>query len=128
MKRGFEPAKLSHSIANTQGMESKSMLNFRVVGVMSGTSLDGVDVTLCTFHLTNSGWEYEIELGKTYTYPPVLFDELNQALELSALDLAFLNNALSEYWSACVLELIGEEEVDFVSVHGQTIFHQPNKG
>ncbi|MGB0423625.1 MAG: anhydro-N-acetylmuramic acid kinase, partial [Flavobacteriales bacterium] len=104
------------------------MLKFKAVGVMSGTSLDGVDVTLCSFQRANTGWKYNIDKGNTFSYPPSLFNDLSNVLILSALELAHLNNALSEFWSACVLELIGEEEVDFVAVHGQTVFHQPDQG
>lgn len=104
------------------------MDKYRVVGVMSGTSLDGADVTLCSYSLTDLGWEFQLEAAKTFAYPEIILEELKEAINLSALELAHLNNALSEYWSVCVSKLIGTSDVDFIAVHGQTVFHQPNEG
>lgn len=54
-------------------MENK---NFQAIGLMSGTSLDGLDICCCTFTRSAKGWTFRIDCAKGYTYP----EELKQKL------------------------------------------------
>ena len=81
------------------------MKSYVSIGVMSGTSLDGLDLVACRFTFDQS-WNYEIIKALTIPYSHKWVTKLSTATELNALDFAFLNN-------------------DLGSSHGHTIFHQP---
>lgn len=104
----------------------------RLVGVMSGTSLDGVDVVVADFwrqekrdHFRLWGWYHE-------EFPPLLRFRLRRLQEesLTIAEVAELHWELSE-WTAesvrrcCQTLGIGLESVDAVGVHGQTVYHNP---
>jgi anhydro-N-acetylmuramic acid kinase len=43
-------------------------IKYNVIGLMSGTSLDGLDMAYCTFEKTESGWDYNIDKADTLKY------------------------------------------------------------
>lgn len=103
------------------------------VGLMSGTSLDGIDAALCEIH--GHGFETKIRLIDFITYPlnQDLEKKIRQACfkETSSVDLLCslnfeLGQAFSEAVSA-VLDKAGmtSADLDFVASHGQTVYHQP---
>ncbi|HEX3006271.1 MAG TPA: anhydro-N-acetylmuramic acid kinase, partial [Bacteroidales bacterium] len=105
-------------------MVSKS--EFYVAGIMSGTSLDGVDIALCHFLRSDRGWIFSIKKAKTYPYPDVWKKQLVGAETSSGIDLMLLHKAYGAYLGELTLGFLkGEERPDFISSHGHTIFHQP---
>ena len=104
---------------------------YHVIGLMSGTSLDGVDLAYCKFILTNNGWEYEIIHTACYPYSEDWKVKLANAENTSALAIHLLDTALGEYFSENISEFIKKHhiiELDFIASHGHTIFHQPENG
>jgi anhydro-N-acetylmuramic acid kinase len=101
---------------------------FSVIGLMSGTSLDGLDVVHCFFEKEN-GWEFKVSQGKTFGYDAHWKNKLATADQMSGLELALLHVELGQYHGACVKSFMDEFSVqaDFASSHGHTIFHQPEK-
>ena len=102
-----------------------------VIGLMSGTSLDGVDLAYCKFILTNNGWEYEIIHTACYPYSEEWKGKLANAENTSALAIHLLDTALGNYFSENISEFIKKHnitELDFIASHGHTIFHQPENG
>lgn len=102
----------------------------RVIGLMSGTSLDGIDIVCCDFNYKNDKYHYEVINSKCVKYDNYWKEKLNNALHLNALDLQLLDIELAEKFSKEITSFIEEnkiENVDFISSHGHTIFHQPNK-
>lgn len=97
----------------------------RVAGIMSGTSLDGLDIAVCTFNESN-GWSYEIEFAKTYPYPDALTDKLAGAMELASEELHALSIELGEFIADRVNEL--DVPIDLIASHGHTVFHDPKHG
>lgn len=108
----------------------KSIELLNITGQMSGTSLDGIDFANCTFHeLNSSKLSYTLHAAETYEYPEVWKEKLQSAPTLSGLELTKLS---IEYG-----KLIGEFALDFhtknqlkphyLSIHGYTVFHQPNQ-
>lgn len=100
------------------------------IGVMSGTSLDGIDLAWCQFEqLPEHRWNYRVIKADTYPYAPDFRKKLAGATELSAFDYCKLNVELGEVIAACILDFIGtDENPDFIASHGHTVFHQPQDG
>lgn len=99
------------------------------IGVMSGTSLDGIDLAWCTFERTGNGWRHRIERACTIPYESAMREKLANATELSALEYAQLDVDLGALIARHINEWLGDaEKPDFIASHGHTIFHQPNKG
>lgn len=109
------------------------METYRVIGIMSGTSLDGIDIALCDFVKNDSStWNFGIIKTKTIPYTSVLKEKLNDALNFSGIDLMFLNNELGNLIGQSINNFINEfnldkKSIDFISSHGHTVFHQPDK-
>lgn len=98
-----------------------------VIGLMSGTSLDGVDLLLVSFEIKRKKLKYKLIKGKTYSYPKLLLEKIKKAKKLSGLELSLLNNELGDFYADLILKFKGTAEVDLISSHGHTIFHQPEK-
>ncbi len=100
-----------------------------VLGVMSGTSLDGVDIAACQFWQENEQWNYSILAAKTYTYPKEWQEKLRQAPLLSGLELSLLHNELGRLFADYIQQFLASNsvKVDVIASHGHTIFHQPKE-
>jgi anhydro-N-acetylmuramic acid kinase len=99
-------------------------IKYTVLGIMSGTSLDGIDLAICTF-TENQGWEYKIEKSNTLKYPISWKSKLatlhtrNKAI-VEQTDIQF-----GQYIGETINTFLNGEKVDFIASHGHTIFHQP---
>ena len=104
------------------------MKSYVSIGVMSGTSLDGLDLVACRFTFDQS-WNYEIIKTLTIPYSHKWITKLSTATELNALDFAFLNNDFGKFIGKQVAEFCADfsQKPDLVSSHGHTIFHQPKQ-
>lgn len=100
------------------------------IGVMSGTSLDGIDLAWCHFHRQEDGkWDYRIEKAVTVPYPDEFRQRLAKAQELSALEYVKLNNDVAVVFAKAILDWLGDgSRPDFIASHGHTVFHQPEIG
>ncbi len=100
----------------------------RVIGLMSGTSLDGLDICLVKFSEEESGWKYEIEEAKTIVYPQEWVAKLLHAEKTSGAELQRFHSEYGTYLGECVFAFLNNFNLaapDFVASHGHTIFHQP---
>lgn len=102
---------------------------YHVIGLMSGTSLDGLDIAYCRFYATANSWKYEILKAETIAYSPDWKQKLINAETLNALDFQQLHTDYGFYLGQRVADFIIKTNatVDFVASHGHTIFHQPEK-
>ena len=100
---------------------------YRVIGVMSGTSLDGLDLALVEFEKVRSKWRYEIVQTKEIPYSSGFGNKLSKAIELDAADLVALDLELGKMIGETIHEYFSSLEIDFIANHGHTIYHQPNK-
>jgi anhydro-N-acetylmuramic acid kinase len=103
---------------------------YKVVGVMSGTSLDGIDLAYCTFK-KNSKWEFEINCAETYPYTSTWRNALRDAINLDKDSLQVLDIEYSKYLGDVVKSFISKNNItdlDFVASHGHTIWHRPDLG
>lgn len=104
--------------------------SYKIIGLMSGTSLDGLDLAFCDIALVDGNWKFNLLASKSVDYDDLLRKRLKQSIDLSALDLLQLNNEYGSWLGEQVVAFVEENqlEVDFVSSHGHTVFHQPEKG
>lgn len=98
---------------------------------MSGTSLDGLDIAYCSFVFSENKWSFKINEAQTIKFPNNLNDNLKSAIKMSGLDLMKTHNELGNFIGESINEFISnynidKKDINFISSHGHTIFHQPN--
>ncbi|MBO4504545.1 MAG: anhydro-N-acetylmuramic acid kinase [Bacteroidales bacterium] len=100
------------------------------IGIMSGTSLDGIDLAWCGFSEDEQGrWHYEVQKADTFPYAPDMRERLAHATELSALEYCRLDIELGNLIADCVNDFVGDGgKPAFIASHGHTVFHQPHLG
>jgi anhydro-N-acetylmuramic acid kinase len=106
------------------------MDKYRVIGLMSGTSMDGVDIAYCEFEFKNGMWSFEIKNAQTIPYNESWLVRLSQ-LHQQPIHLYPKTDAYyGRYLGKITKQFIEENNltVDFISSHGHTIFHQPENG
>ncbi|MCG7344210.1 anhydro-N-acetylmuramic acid kinase [Sporosarcina sp. ACRSL] len=104
----------------------------RVCGLMSGTSLDGLDIAVVDFSYEEGKVRHELIHFKTMPFDDGLREELHKLMDPAA-PLQFvssMNMYLGERYADSLKEAlqeagIGLETVDLISSHGQTIWHEP---
>ncbi|WP_339696102.1 anhydro-N-acetylmuramic acid kinase [uncultured Roseivirga sp.] len=103
---------------------------YHVLGLMSGTSLDGLDMAHCSFRKENDRWRFSLNKSTCIEYNLEFQEKLKRSIELSALDLLLLNNEFGKWMGEQAKIFIAENqlEIDFISSHGHTVFHQIDKG
>jgi anhydro-N-acetylmuramic acid kinase len=109
-------------------MDSKQQ--YKVIGLMSGTSLDGIDIAYCTFTKTET-WKYTIEHAETVPYSKPWYQRLKEAHTFSGEDLTALDVGYGNFLGDCCRKFAHRnkiKKIDFISSHGHTVFHQPARG
>lgn len=104
---------------------------YRAIGLMSGSSLDGLDIVFTELHETGGKWTYEIIQADCYSYTAEWVDKLKTATTLSALDYQLLHTAYGHYLGEQVNRFIEahglQYKVALIASHGHTTFHIPAK-
>ncbi len=113
--------------------EKMEQNNWTALGIMSGTSLDGVDLCLCNFSNIDGKWSFRIIESHTYPYPKELEDKLVFNSNLTAVELLNLDHELGLHLGELVLKFLTEfridkDEVNLISSHGHTLYHRPAEG
>ena len=100
------------------------------LGVMSGTSLDGLDLALCRFTRQEAAWRYDILKCATVDLGDELRRRLAAADTLTGLDLMRLDRDFATFTADQINRFLEGTDLrpDFIASHGQTVFHQPDKG
>lgn len=104
---------------------------YNVIGVMSGTSLDGIDLAHINFAIKNGKWSYEILESETVSYSNDWLNKLKVAVDFSSEELTKLNDDYTDYLGNIIKSFIDKYEIsnlDAVCSHGHTILHQPQNG
>lgn len=105
------------------------MTDYHILGLMSGSSLDGLDLAHCRFTLNqdNEILSWEILAAETLSYSDAWKERLSQLPKASALELAQANAAYGTLLGELVNEFLSEHDVqpDYIASHGHTIFHYP---
>ena len=108
----------------------KTQNKYNVIGLMSGTSLDGLDLVYCKLVPIKKSWTFSIQSAKTIKYTSDWKHKLSTAHTLSAAELLSLHHEYGKFLGKAVIEFKQKnniKNVDFVASHGHTIFHQPEK-
>ena len=104
--------------------------DYHVLGIMSGTSLDGIDLVEIYFSFSEI-WTYKIGASETISYPSVWKQKLQQAISFSEAKIDQVNEDYTDYLSEVISAFIAKHHIsnlDAVCSHGHTILHRPNKG
>tara|TARA_R110000868_G_C10969416_1_gene769545 strand:+ start:7282 stop:8346 length:1065 start_codon:yes stop_codon:yes gene_type:complete len=102
---------------------------YKVIGVMSGTSLDGVDLVYTSFNL-NTSWNFKIIYSETVTYNEHWVKILKDLVLLSEDELKETDNAYTSYLATIIKGFILKyniKDIDAVCSHGHTALHRPEK-
>ncbi|MCW3170139.1 anhydro-N-acetylmuramic acid kinase [Chryseobacterium sp. 09-1422] len=103
---------------------------FQAIGLMSGTSLDGLDICLAKFEKQNSTWKFEIIKAETLSYSEHWENQLRNSIHLSAEELLELHSEYGFFLGKAVKNFISKynlQNIDVIASHGHTVFHQPQK-
>jgi len=106
-----------------------STQSYHVIGLMSGTSGDGLDLAYCHFEKTEK-WHFEILKAYTVPFPASLGEQLKNAHLLNSLELYLLDVNFGKWMGDQAKAFCQEKEISPLAVcsHGHTVFHQPQKG
>lgn len=106
------------------------MNEYNIIGVMSGSSMDGVDLAHCTIKSENGSWDFKINHGTTIPFNENWRVRLSQLRKQSALNYVKTDVFFGYFLGEICNDFIQENnlKVDFIASHGHTAFHDPKKG
>jgi anhydro-N-acetylmuramic acid kinase len=106
------------------------MVAYNVVGVMSGSSGDGLDLALCEFIYDNHCWQYSIKKAETVPYSEYWLKVLEGAVNNKAFEFIRLHNSFGAYIGDCINSFLAGtgSKVDLIASHGHTVCHRPDEG
>lgn len=105
---------------------------YRAIGLMSGSSLDGLDIAYVHLLESRGKWSFEIYKASCVPYSPEWKEKLKNATLLNAKEYLYLHSDYGKYIGELVNAFIKEHEllheVHLISSHGHTVFHDPAIG
>lgn len=106
-------------------------IKYNSLGVMSGSSLDGLDIAFCTIEYNESAqWNYKIQQAETIEYSETWQIRLKELSKQNAEILAKTHLYYGMYCAELIENFIAKnniEGIEFISFHGHTIFHNPKQ-
>ncbi|AFL83803.1 molecular chaperone [Belliella baltica DSM 15883] len=102
---------------------------YHMIGLMSGTSGDGLDIAYCQF-TKSAQWTFKIVEAETVAFPSALENQLKNSHQLSGLELHLLDVAFGKWMGEESKKFVAKHQiqVEAIASHGHTVFHQPEKG
>ncbi|MGZ3944302.1 MAG: anhydro-N-acetylmuramic acid kinase, partial [Mucilaginibacter sp.] len=105
------------------------------IGLMSGTSLDGLDIALCKFTANGMDTQFQLLHFTTIPYHQHFKEEVHAIFSRRLVDLekvTLLNAYIGTFHGELVLQALEKwavkaDEVDFIASHGQSIYHAPKR-
>lgn len=105
---------------------------YNVVGVMSGTSCDGIDLAHCQFRLSDENkWSYAILQATTVPYSGAWHKQLSESVRIDPDRIHELNSSYTALLNEVILAFIhqnGLKDLDLICSHGHTVWHKPEQG
>ncbi len=103
---------------------------YRAMGLMSGSSLDGLDIVFTEFEVQGSKWSYRVICSDCYSYSNEWTEKLKNAPMLSAIDYMQLHSDYGHLLGQMVNRFINEYQLQYkvqlIASHGHTSFHSPS--
>lgn len=100
-----------------------------IIGLMSGTSVDGIDAAIVNIEGQGLDLKVDLLVGQTFPYSPSLREEILRVCAgkpLSMEELSKLDNAIASEFAQAVTSIISDDlKVDLIGSHGQTVYHEP---
>ncbi len=123
----------SRKVTPNQQLANKSTIMFyNAIGIMSGSSLDGLDIVFAEFDERGGQWHFEIKAASCYAYEATWRSRLQHAVTLPAYDYLLLHSDYGKYTGRMVNRFIEEHrlqhQVQLIASHGHTTFHAPHLG
>lgn len=111
-------------------MKPHSLNKIKAIGLMSGTSLDGLDLIAAEFWLKNGNWNFNIHFAETVSYSNEWSEKLRNSPSLSGETLIELHADFGRFLGIETKRFIEKTGFtpDLIASHGHTVFHQPEKG
>lgn len=105
---------------------------YKVIGLMSGSSLDGLDIVLVHLQESAGTWQYDIRAAACYPYEAEWTERLRGAVHLNAEAYCRLHAEYGHYLGRAVRRFLREKgmelQADLIASHGHTTFHEPAAG
>lgn len=101
-----------------------------ILGQMSGTSLDGLDLALCEFEKSNDKINFKFLHTETIAYPKDIKSKLDSIYNASANDYFAFNQLYGKYMADKINAFVQKHQskIDYLALHGHTVFHKPELG
>ncbi len=104
---------------------------YYAIGLMSGSSLDGLDIAYVEFSETAGKWNYEIKCAACMEYTDEWLEKLKTAVNLSAKEYQLLHTEygrlLGDLINGFIEKFLLQHKVSLIASHGHTTFHMPEK-
>lgn len=110
------------------------MKRLEIIGLMSGTSMDGLDIAHVLFESSSAGeWRFNVINSETTNYTSDFISKLSAATSLSVPDFLQLDKEIGKVFGEMVNTFITKHQInkckiDAIASHGHTTFHQPENG
>ena len=108
-------------------MENKK---YTALGMMSGSSMDGIDLALCSFWQTDGKWEFEFLATETISFSDHWLQTLKTLPEAGAEELVKQDMLFGAYLGQIAADFLKKNRLhaDLIASHGHTLFHRPEEG
>uniref|UniRef100_UPI003593132A anhydro-N-acetylmuramic acid kinase n=1 Tax=Pricia sp. TaxID=2268138 RepID=UPI003593132A len=106
------------------------MKTYEILGLMSGTSLDGLDLAFCHIWPSGTKWKFKIKETKSVSYAPEMQSKLRDSIFLPAEELLSFHNSYGTWLGEQSKSFIDEHalNVECIASHGHTTHHRPEMG
>jgi len=103
--------------------------SYHVLGIMSGTSLDGLDVAELFFEWNNHRWEFRFGATRTFSFPGNLIEKLRNCVTFQEDECTTLDHEFSAFTAQCIQQFLSDFKIvdlDAICMHGHTVKHEPH--
>lgn len=103
---------------------------YKIIGVMSGTSLDGIDLVYVIFNFDRD-WKFKVLHTETIAYNNLWFDTLKRLIDFSIEELQNIDEKYTQHLANVIKDFINKfniDDIDAICSHGHTALHQPENG